>query len=134
MEIQQSNKIATASKEIEISNSYAAINESIYSNPAVGALLAKVSSPDAELTPAEEQQIVAFCYRLHNVWSALETADAYQLLPSDSFGTIEDNLRMTLREYPRTAPYFRAMLEDYPSKDENRVHQIIRQVLEEKEF
>jgi hypothetical protein len=131
IEIQLSNRIAIASMEIEMTNHFASINESVYTNPVVAALVMKASSPDADLTPAEEEMLTSYCYRFHNVWSALEIADSKGLLPPDSFGVIEPTLRSILRRFPRTEPIFREMLDELPSLNERRVNQIIRKVLEE---
>ena len=130
IEIQQANRIAIASKEIEVSNSFASINESIYSDPILAELLVKLTAHNPTLTPAEEEQISSFVSRMHNSWYALDLAFVNGLVTTQSHNVIEDNVRAILEHYPGTAPYFREYIDSYPALSESHVNKTIERQLE----
>ena len=55
LEIQQANKIATATTEIEIRSLFSELNEALYAVPKFSELLVKAQDRDAELTAQEKE-------------------------------------------------------------------------------
>ena len=113
LEIRQANSIATATAEIETRSMFSEINEAIYGVPEVGQLLVKCRDRDAELSELEEVQAWGFVLRLTNAWLAIEIAYAHDMLPSDTFAVIEDDLRTALTRYPALGHSFKDFVPDY---------------------
>ena len=134
LEIQQANKIATATTEIEIRSLFSELNEALYAVPEFSELLVKAQDRDAELTAQEKVRINGFVLRLSNAWQAVEVAAVNDLLPSDTFSVIEDDVRIVLTSYPAFAPFFRQMVDDYPGQGSRKVFQVIEKVLDEQGF
>ena len=132
-QIRQSNQIAIASTEIGVRNAFGSINESIYSNPAVADLFAKVSNPDAKLTPAEEVQVLNIVLRLLNSWLAIETAYANRIVPRETYDLIEDNIRIVLDLYPGTLEAWQQAVTGFPALSEKEVFRLVRTVIEERD-
>ena len=76
VEIRQSNRIAIASTEIDVRNSFASSNRSLYSDSDFAELIVKISDVDAQLTPAEEWRVYQYVLEGVNTWLAIETAYA----------------------------------------------------------
>jgi len=130
-EIQQSNRIATAATEIEIRSLLSGINEALYAVPGVAEFLVKCRQHDATLTPEEEIRLRGLVLRLGNAWQALEVAYVNDVVPSDTFTILEDDIRSFMTAYPATAPIFRSMVETYPGQGSREVFQAIGRVLED---
>jgi len=131
-EIQQSNRIAIASTEIDVRNSFAAINESIYSDSDIAELIVRSAESDAELTPVEEYRVFVFVLRLLNAWLAIETAYANGMVPQETYGVIEDDMRGFINRFPRFIPVFRQAYETYPALSTTDVYRTLERLLEEK--
>ena len=56
-ELRQPNQLARTATRLEITDSYAALNESIYSDPAFAALTSKLRNPNFEPDAVEVEQI-----------------------------------------------------------------------------
>ncbi len=133
MEIQQSNRIAIASTEIDVRNSFSSINESIYSNPNFAELFIKMGSADAELTPTEEWRVYALTLRFLNTWLAIEIAYANGMVPQATYGVIENDMSAIINRFPKILPQFRLAYENYPALSETDVFQTLERVLGEHE-
>ena len=132
-QIRQSNRIAIASTEIGIRNAFGSINESVYSNPTVAELFAKVSNPDAQLTPAEDVQVLNIVLRFLNSWLAIETAYINGMVPRETYDLIEDNIRIVLDLYPGTLATWRQAVKGFPALSEKEVFRNVRTLQEERE-
>ncbi len=131
LEIQQGNKIATATTEIEIRSLFSELNEALYAVPEVNELLVKAQNRDAEFTEQEKIRANGFVLRLSNAWQAVEIAYENDILPTDTFSVIEDDVRSVLTSYPAFAPFFRRMIDDYPGQKSRRTFEIVENVLNE---
>lgn len=76
VEIQQSNRIAIASTEIEVRNSFDNLNVAIFSDPNLTELLVRLSDVDAQVTPEEDFRIYAYVLSAINTWLGIEAAYA----------------------------------------------------------
>jgi hypothetical protein len=130
-EIQQSNRIAIASTEMDVRNSFAEINESIYSNAEFAEIIVRISDADADLTPVEEFRIYGFVLRLVNTWLAIETAYANGMVPQETYGAVENDMRHFMVNYPGTRPFFRRAFETYPALSRTDVFRTVERLLGE---
>ena len=116
-ELGQSNQIARTVTRIELANNYAALNESIYTNPEVAELLAKSKTgTDFQPTPSEIQQLSALAIRFNNIWQSVEIAYLNgQYSEVDFQGAMEDARNATIR-YPGLMPYWVNFIESHPTQ------------------
>jgi len=133
VEIQQSNRIAIASTEIDVRNSFASINESIYSNPNLADLFIKAGEADANLTPAEEWRVYALVLRLLNTWLAIETAYTNGMVPHATFSALENDMRGMMNRFPKMRSQFRLAIETYPALSETDIFRNLDRILGEYE-
>ena len=131
IEIQQSNRLAIASTEIEVRNSLAAINESIYTNTGIAEILIKLTDPAAELTPVEQLKIYMLVARLANSWLAVETAFENDMVPPETYESIEDDIRNFLIRYPAARPIMRQVIDNHPALESTEVFDIMQRYLDE---
>lgn len=134
VEVQQSNRIARASTEIELKNSFNGMNEAVYSNPVLAELLDRLSEPDPILSSAESFQVLTYFLHAMNVWVANEMAFNNGMITRETYGTIEDDIRATLKGSPGSASTWRQILNDYPAYSGTDVFRTIERVLEEGDY
>jgi len=132
-EIRQSNRIAIATAEIDIRNSFASSNESMYSDPNFADLMVKIRDANAVLTPAEEWRIYQFVLRGLNTWLAIETAYANDMIPRETYDVIENDMRADMSSFPKIVPIYRQAYEDYPVLSDTDVFRKLEIVLKEHE-
>ncbi len=133
VEIRQSNHIAIASTEIAVRTSLASTNESLYLDSDFAELIVKIGDVDAELTPAEEWRVYQYIVQGLNIWLAIETAYANGMLPQETYGVIEDDMRLDMKNFPKTIPIYRQAFENYPSLSTTDVFRLLERLLEEQE-
>jgi hypothetical protein len=133
IEIQQSNRIAVASTEIAIRNTLASGNQLKYVDGDFANLIVKIGEEGADLSPADEWRISQYIVELLNVGLAIETAHANGMLPPETYGVIEDDMRSDMTKYPRTIPLYRRAYEQYPSLASTEVFRTLERVLQEHE-
>lgn len=131
VEIQQSNRIATASTEIEIRGLFSGINESVYAVSGMAELLKKAQESDAQLAMEETIKLRGYVYRLVNTWQAIEIARDNEVVPGDTFSIVEDDVRAFISRYPATIRIFREIVELYPGQGSRQVIQIIQDALDQ---
>jgi hypothetical protein len=129
LEIRQSNRIAIATTELSVRDSFSAHNESIYSNPDLLDVMVAAESSDAEFTKRQEQLIYAFIYRLINTWTATEVAFNNGMVPQYTFDSIKSDIENNVKYYPGMTPYFRQAVRDFPESDELEVYKVMRRLL-----
>ena len=132
-EIKQSNRIAIASTEIEVRNSFDDINESIFSDPNLTELLVRLSDVDAQVTPEEDYRIYAFVLSVINTWLGIEVAYANGLVPASTYNVIEDDIRGFLFSLPGMHPYFQRGYDSYPAQRDTEVYRALERVLREQD-
>jgi hypothetical protein len=131
VEIQQSNRIAIAAAEIDIRNGLAAGNQGKYLDDEFAEIIAKLSDPDAELTPADQYRGYQYIIEGLNVFLAIETAHANGMLPQETYGIIEDDIRKDMKSYPKTIALYRQAHDNYPSLSQTDVFQTVERVLQD---
>jgi hypothetical protein len=133
IEIQQSNRIAIAAAEIDVRNGLAAGNQAKYLDSDFAELMVKVGDSDAELTPADEWRVYQYIIEGLNVWLAIETAHTNGMLPQETYGIMEDDIRADMRGFPKTIPLYRQAYDNYPSLSTTEVFRTVDRVLQEYE-
>ena len=132
LEIQQANRIAIATTEITVRESYGSFNETIYTNPETAALLAKARIADAEFSDAEREMLDAFTARLMNTWEGIEEAYAKEMVSRVTFDTAIEDMKWTIDTYPSMRSFFEGQVETYPSSAETELTREMIRYLEEK--
>ena len=131
IEIQQANRIAIASTEIEVRNSYDDINVSIYSDPNLTGLLMGLSDANNQISPDDDYRIYAFVLSVVNTWLSIEVAYANGLVPENTFASIEDDIRGWFSDVPGIQSYFQRAYDSFPSDRNTEVYKILMRVLRE---
>ncbi len=129
IEIQQANKIATATAEIEIRSLFAGVNEAAYAVPGMDKLLVKTQTRNETLTPEENVRFRGYVLRLTNTWLALEIAYSSDVLPDDTYTIIEDDIRNFIDRNPLSRPIFQEFLTAFPGQQSRQVFKILDQVV-----
>ena len=130
-EIRQSNRIAIASNELEVRNSYTEHNRSVYTNRDLVELFAKMQDPSSELTEVEAATVYWFALNSSNIWTAVETGYKNGVLPRSTFNEVEDDIRAQVKYWPAYRPILRDLLDDYPAASDSEVFRMINHALEE---
>jgi len=113
IEIQQSNRIAVASTEIEIRSSYAMLNQSIIADADLARIFIEAESNDAELSAIDQLRLSAWVTQLANQWMAMETAFKNEMVPRETFEVIFDDQRWLINRFPATRPLLRGVVDNY---------------------
>ncbi len=129
IEIQQSNRIAKATTEIEIRDNWSSINAAIYSDPAIAELLVKCKSVDPKLTEVEKEQASAFVFQWVNNWLAIEHAYNNGMVTQDTYAEVNDDIRLLVGIYPGLVPFLVYMRDSIPSLSESNVFQTITELI-----
>lgn len=131
IEIQQSNRIARATIEIELQDNYSSTNSAIYTDINLANLLVKCKHADVQLTEAEEEQAIAYVYQAVNNYLAVEQAYVNGLVAEATYAEIEDDARSYVNRYPGLVPFFRYMLDSLPAQSKSGVFQTLEELLAE---
>lgn len=113
-EIQQTNRIAIVSTEIEIRNNFSELNEAMFSDSDLAKLMEKASDPDYQPLAGERTQLRSLAFRFMNIWLASEIAYRNGMLPEASFLIVLDDIGYLLDEVAYIRIQFREILENYP--------------------
>ncbi len=134
-ELRQANQIARTNARFEMTDSYASLNESVYTNPELAELISKLRNSDFVPSAQEREQIWAYLLRTTNTWIAAEFAYNNGQYPEEVFqGTLEDADKF-LKDYPGMHPFWSEYLEDYPTLASNfQVYAIVEEALENTEL
>ena len=130
-QIHQSNRIAVATTEIGVRNSLSSLNESAYTDTGLAEILMKSADPNSELTPVETFKTYIFILRCMNAWLSVETAYSNGLVPPQTYGVIEDDIRYFLASFPSTQPLWHQAVDNYPALAPTEVLKTVIRVLEE---
>lgn len=112
-QIQQANRIASVTNEIEVRNATSSLNELVLENPELIELLNKLQQEDVELTPIELTTTRFYMFRLLNQWFAAEAAYKNGMLPEESFGITLTDVAVVLDRYPAAMPVWRQIMDQY---------------------
>ena len=108
-ELRQANRIAAASTEFAIRESYVAFNEMLITDPSVAELYLKVLEPNATLSAVEQIQIRSLMRRLLNTWLAIEAGYENGLVSAETYSTATNEPRQVLSVYLGAKPYMRTI-------------------------
>lgn len=122
-QIQQANRIAVATVEIEISNNVSALNEFLMSHPEIDATISRIGG-GGEVTDEDRQLLINMSRRLLNLWRGLETAYKSGLLPESTYRVAFDDMKLSIElASVERRRVWREVLDDYPSLAETEVFQ-----------
>ena len=133
-EIQQSNRIAKATTEIEIRSNYGVMNQALYGDSGVAALFIKAESESGELTAEEQLRLRAWLTQAINQWIAIEIAYQNDMAPRETFEVIFDDQRLYIDSYPGTRPIFRSVVTSYPAVADTEALRSLDKLLQEKGY
>lgn len=118
-ELRQSNQLARTATRQEITASYAALNESIYGDPAFAALAAELRNPNFEPDIVEVEQVQAYLMRNVNIWVAVENAYNNDHYSETNFQSTLDDIRSNLNSWPGMHRFWIEFFESYPTLSSN---------------
>jgi hypothetical protein len=125
----QASRIAIASTEIGVSNSWLQFNESIYASSEVAALSIKAADPGSQWSPIEEVRVTTIINNLVNIWLTVETACANEIATRATCDEIEDEIRFVIDVMPAAHEQWRTVIGRYPSMAESQVFETINSAL-----
>jgi hypothetical protein len=130
-EIRQSNRIALVANEMDIRQSYADVNQSLFTNRESSELLVRATRSDAEFDAVESGMLYSHVLMMLNLWISVEIGYNNGMLPRKTFDDMEDDIRSYAKYYPALHSVFQGLLNDYPSGRESEVYRIINDALSE---
>jgi hypothetical protein len=130
-EIQQSNRIAIATTEIEIRAGYGVLNELIIAEGELAEIFVKAESADAKLSAAEELRLLIWMTQIVNQWMAIETAYQNEMIPASTYGVIFNDQRFLMKAYPALRPLLRQTIGNYPALSSTETFLSAERLLEE---
>ena len=113
LEIQQSNRIAITSTEIELRNGYNTLNSVLIENPDFAQIFVNARSEDNNLSAADQLRLRSWLTQLVNQWVAIETAHGNGMAPETTYEVIFDDQRALINGMPGIRPIMRDILNDY---------------------
>ena len=120
-QIQQTNQIAIVTAEIETRNNYSDLNEAMFSDKELAALLERSSEPAFNPAVGEQTQLRSFAFRFMNIWLASEIAFMNGMLPESSYQIVIDDIKYLLERNPYQRRFFREILDNYPGWGDTEV-------------
>ena len=129
LEIQQSNRIASASMELGIRQNFISIQEYMLVNEDVAGLLAKARDPDAQFTPTEDERIWGFIYAHLNQWISVELSYRQGLVSDFTFQQVKEDIASVLPYTPSMIPYWRQAVDEFRSMEALEITEVIQREL-----
>ena len=131
-QIQQANRIAIATTEIEVTNNYSSLNEFMMENTGFNEVYLRLGEEGAEPTEAERMVYGNFVRRLMNIWRGVETAYQNGMLPESTYSLIEDDARNILVEESSsgTREIWRETLDIYPGLRNTELYVMLYRLLD----
>lgn len=122
-QVQQANRIAIATAEIEVSHNFAAYNEFMMSHPELLALGRRLDAGE-EIDEKDRQLLRHLSRRNLNLWRGLETAYKNGVLPESTYKIAFDDMKQGIEmgsvERRRV---WREVLDLYPSLADTEIFQ-----------
>lgn len=131
LEIRQANRIAIATTEITVRESFASSNESVYTNPEIAALLAKARHADAMFTEAEHEMLDYWLGRMTNIWIQIDRAYSNGMVSEATLDVAIDDMKWTSQAYPALRSKIEDWANTYTSNSDTRMYQEIQRILDE---
>lgn len=127
-ELQQANRIATTTAEVEIRNQFGEINAALYSDEVLAEIVDRVSQGGTEFSSIETARYYQWVIQLVNIWITIETAYENGIAPEETYGVMFDTMNLTLSA-PLGQDQLRIIYNQYPSLVETVVFQYIDEQL-----
>ncbi len=128
-QVRQSNRIAIASTEISVRESFNLVNQSIYTETGTAELLVKATDLNTELNEVDSLKLYHLIIRGLNQWLSVEIAFANGMVPADTHRVIFDDMRAFLEAYPAIRPICRKAIDNYPAMASREVFRHMDQLL-----
>lgn len=129
-EIQQSNRIARISTELEISNLYASLNEIQMTDPEFRDFLINLPYSLAEMTPNQRLGAIAYGHRLINTYQPAITAYENGLLTQSRYEAVLSSLRNGM-EMPSTYAIWEELVRIHPEYSSDTLFIYVNKLLNE---
>jgi hypothetical protein len=129
-QIRLSNRIAIASSEIEIRNSFGALNGAIFGDSEFASILANAKTQESEVDGVEMERLQAWMRQGINVWLSIETAHKNGLAPKETYELIFDDIRYVIDSHPGARSTLRGLVNHYPTLSATQVFVSINNELE----
>ena len=124
-QIQQANRIAVATIEIEVSNNFSSLNEFYMSHPEIAEAQRKADSGD-ELTYGERMLLGQWVRRMLNLWRTLETSYKKGVLPESTYQIMFADVRSIIGSSGlERRRIWRDVLDNYPSLRESAIFEAL---------
>ena len=99
-EINQSNRIAIGTAEVELRDRGTEFAKTLIENPEMRNVAVKLQSLNPELTPNELLLAGSFAMQLSNVWISSESSFSHGLITESTFNFVLDSIGATFDTYP----------------------------------
>ena len=132
-EIRQSNRIALATNEIAIRDSYGSVNELLSSNSEISGILAKARDPDSTFTGTEREMAESFVARMFNIWIATERAYDQGMASRALLEIALDDLRWHYESFPGFRDFIRGNVSIYSANNDTEVYRAASALVEDRQ-
>ena len=106
IELNQANRIARADAESALRDKSIELHSWTTNNPEFAVLQSKLSQPDAELTPEEEQQAKSYAIARVNLWSTAQQIYDNEMLSETTYERFAIDPDWQLDNYPSMGPFY----------------------------
>ena len=127
-EIQQSNRIATSTTEIELRNQMGVINSAIYSDKELAEIEDQVWLGKTDFSTLETTRYSIWLVQLVNLWISIEVAYENGIAPERTYGVMFDSMNLYLAQ-PFAQDRLRVILTEFSSLSDTVVFQHIDEQL-----
>jgi hypothetical protein len=128
-EIQQSNRLAIATTELDVRNSYASLTQAIYSDVEIATLMTKAANPDTAWSEVEQVRMSSLMRHFGNTWLSVDTACANGMASPATCKGLDETIREFLSDFPGTWPFWRKMTAEQPAVRDTTVGRIVLEVV-----
>lgn len=130
-QIKLSNRIAVAANEAQIQNNFSAINESIYTDTELAALIKRAEGKEPNFTEVENLQVEAWTRRLGNQWLSIEAAHKNGMVSEQTYKLMFNDIEYAISIGPGLHPQWETMLNAYPTINDTAVCQFMVKMLKQ---
>jgi len=129
VQISQSNRIAVASSEMAIRNSFGQLNEAVYADDALAKLFTETTSTTAEFDSVEFTKLQAVTTQVLNTWISIEIANQNGMAADETYQQMFDDIRRFIEGRPALRPILRGLVELYPALSSSETMLLIDSLL-----
>ena len=114
-QVQQANRIAIASAELEVRNLFTGVNETVVSDKEIGELIVRARQPNVDFTEVEELRFSAFIRSAFNTYIAIEVSYQNGVIPRSTYESVFDELDLALSSQVGARYLWRNAINSYTS-------------------